>query len=265
MSGSARRAKGPILLPLILVGSGVLLLLNNFLIVQNFNLAHLLPLALVVIGGQILLRGDWLPGADFRTFGITRGSVESALLEIESGEIDVGIQALQGRTQERLIAGQYAANARPELFVTGTHAHLRLERSRTPWLSFADWELGLSSGLPWELLISTGSGVVNVDMTSIIVKKVAIYTGIGEIRFVAPTELFETIQLHSTLGNIYITAAPAVPTRITIMGGRLFNIHVDASRYTQTDPGVYETGAPATDLPAVVIQVTGGAGDVYLA
>jgi hypothetical protein len=265
MSSSTRRAKGPIILPLLLISGGVLLLLNNFLIVQNFNLAHLLPLAFVVIGGQILLRGDWLPGSDFRTFGITRGSVESALLEIDAGEIDVSLQALQGRSQERLIAGQYAANARPELLVAGTHAQLRLDRARTPWFSFADWDLGLTSGLPWELIISTSTGVVNLDMTGLVVQKTAVYTGAGEIRLMAPQELFETIVLRSTLGNIHIIAAADTHTKITVQGGRLLTTHVDFARYTETAPGMYETLSSDTTVPSVTIQVSGGTGDVYLA
>lgn len=228
-------------------------------------MAHLLPLTLVVIGGQILLRGDWLPGADFRTFGITRGSVESATLEVDSGEIDVGIQALQGRGQERLIAGQYAANARPDLLVNNNHAHLRLERARTPWLSFADWELGLAQGLPWELYISTSTGLVNLDMTGLIVQKAAVYTGAGEIRLTAPSEVFDAIHLRSTLGNIHITASPQAHTRIIVQRGRLFNVHVDTARYTETAPGVYETPAVDDDTPRVEIHLSGGAGDAYLA
>ncbi len=264
MSSSARRAKGPIILPLLLISSGVLLLLNNFLIVQNFNLAHLLPLTLVVIGGQILLRGDWLPGSDFRTFGITRGSVESALLEIDAGEIDVSLQALQGRSQERLIAGQYAANARPELLVSGTHAQLRLDRARTPWLSFADWELGLTSGLPWELVISTSTGIVNLDLTNLVIRKTAVYTGVGDIRLIAPQELFETIELRSTLGNIHIAAAADTHTKITVQGGRLLNTHVNMARYNETAPGIYETTPLDSTLPSITIHVAGGAGDIYL-
>lgn len=88
------RAGGLILWSLLLIVIGIVLLLDNFLLLGDFNAVALLPLVLVVIGAQILLRGDLAPNTDARRFGITRGSVEAATLEINSGEIDVDIRAL---------------------------------------------------------------------------------------------------------------------------------------------------------------------------
>lgn len=265
MTGSARSAKGPVILPLLVAVIGILLLLNNFLILRDFNIASLLPLLLVVMGGQILLRGDFVPGSDFRTFGITRGSVEAATLEINAGEIDVTLQALQGgRSQERLIAGQYAAGARPELRAEGVQAHLRLDRARTPWVSFADWELGLARELPWQLYVSTSLGQVNADCSNLVIEKALLSTGPGDIRFVIPLEAFEAILLKSTLGSIHVVTPPGVRARITIQRGRLFDVHVDKHRYTEEFPGLYLARAPHTDAPVVDIVIQGGAGDAYL-
>ena len=89
------QSQGPVLWSLLLILLGVALLLDNFLLLGDFNALALTPLALVVIGAQILLRGDVVPNEEARTFGVTRGSVEAATLEISSGEIDVQIRALQ--------------------------------------------------------------------------------------------------------------------------------------------------------------------------
>ena len=104
---------------------------------------------------MILLRGDFVPSDEARSFGITRGSVESAALEISAGEIDVQAYALQ--REGRLIAGQYAANSRPTLDVQETHANLKMDRAATPWLSFADWRVALARDLPWSLFVTTQS------------------------------------------------------------------------------------------------------------
>ncbi|MCL4255000.1 MAG: hypothetical protein KJ043_14645, partial [Anaerolineae bacterium] len=123
----------PMLWASLIAGVGVILLLSNFGLLGDFNVVALLPLLLVIAGAQILLRGDFIPNADTRDFGITRGSVESATLEISSGTIDVDILALQ--REGRLIAGQFAVNSRPMLDVRDTYAHLKLFRSKTPWWS----------------------------------------------------------------------------------------------------------------------------------
>ena len=144
-----RATRGLALWSLALVALGIILLLDNFLLLSGFNAAALWPLVLVVLGAVILLRGDFVPSDEARSFGITRGSVESAALEISAGAIDVQGYALQ--RESRLIAGQFAANSRPSLDVQGTHANLRMDRAATPWLSFADWKVGLARDLPWSL------------------------------------------------------------------------------------------------------------------
>ncbi|MEL6148421.1 MAG: DUF5668 domain-containing protein, partial [Chloroflexota bacterium] len=89
----AKGSRGPVVWPLMLTLVGIVLLLDNFLLIP-LNTAALWPLLLVVAGAVLLLRGDFTPDDSTRTFGITRGSVEAALLEINAGEIDTRIGAL---------------------------------------------------------------------------------------------------------------------------------------------------------------------------
>ena len=70
--------------------------MGNFLLLEEFNMLDLWPLLLVIPGVQVLLRGDLVPDDAARPFGITRGSVESATLHINAGEIDVEIGGLPG-------------------------------------------------------------------------------------------------------------------------------------------------------------------------
>jgi cell wall-active antibiotic response 4TMS protein YvqF len=253
----------PLLWPLALVGLGVILLLNNFLLLSGFNAAALWPLLLVVAGAQILLRGDIAPAADARTFAITRGSVESGTLEINAGEIDVHVRGLQ--REGRLIAGQYALDSRPYLNVVENHAHLKMSRAATPWLSFADWEMGVAADLPWQVLVSTSLGQVQLDLTDVIVHEVVVGTGIGDIRMVCPKEAFSPLRLRSAVGNIHIITPPGCRTRVTVQGSPVFRVHADDQRYEQFEDGVYLATDVAADSPLVEIQVSGTFGDAYLA
>jgi len=266
MSASARknkkRAAGPWLWPVVLIIVGIVLLLDNFLLLGDFNAVALLPLLLVVAGAQILLRGDLLPSAEARTFAITRGSVEAGTLEISSGAIDVEIRALQ--REGRLIAGQYAADARPALDVEDTYAHLRMARAATPWYAFADWKIAVAKDLPWQLLISTHLGQVDLDLSSLIVHDAVIATGIGDVRVIAPQEALGLLFVRSTMGNIHIVTPPGHRTQITVESSRTFSAQADEYRYESPEPNVYHATEYDEDAPLVQIRVTGTFGDAYL-
>jgi hypothetical protein len=246
-----------------LAAIGVVLLLDNFLLLGDFNPTLLWPLLLVVAGAQILLRGDILPGTQTQTFGVTRGSVEAATLEISAGEIDVQVRTLQ--REGRLIAGQYAAQSRPQMTVEDTQAHILMNRAATPWFSFSDWEMGLARDLPWQLYISTHLGQVNLDLSETILQEAVIATGFGDLRFICPLEALGPVRLQSALGTIQVVTPVGYRTRIAIDQSRFFGIHVDEQRYIEAEPGVYFSLDAPDDVPLVELSISGTFGDTYLA
>ncbi|PJF40875.1 MAG: hypothetical protein D6737_08290 [Chloroflexi bacterium] len=260
---SSTPVRGPWLWPIVLTAAGVVFLLDNFLLLGDFDATAFWPLLLVFAGAQLLIKGDLFPDSGVRTFGITRGSVESGTLEITPGEIDVHIRPLQ--QEGRLIAGQYAAQARPALYVQETHAFLKMDRSATSRLFFADWEIALARDLPWALFISANLGRIDLDLSEVIVEQVHASTGFGDIDFVCPFEALNPLLLHSTFGNIRIITPIGHNVHITIKAGYLFGIHVDEERYQRIGEGVYAARNIAEEAPLVELQVGGTFGDAYLA
>lgn len=258
----AKGSRSPWLWPLLLAAFGVILLLNNFLLLGDFNALSLWPLALVIIGAMILVRGDLLPSGESRTFGITRGSVESATLEVNAGEIDVQIRGLQ--QEGRLIAGQYALASRPAMRVSDTHTHLAMNRAATPWYSLSNWEVGLARDLPWEVFISTHIGQINLDLADVIVNQAVLASGVGDIRVIAPFESLNALHVRSTLGNIHIITPVGYRTRVVVKAGRFFGIHVDENRYEPFEDQTYAALTPQEGAPLVEIYVSGTFGDVFL-
>jgi hypothetical protein len=258
----AKRSRGPWLWPLVLAVVGVLLLLNNFLLFGNFDLVSLWPLMLVLIGAMIFVRGDFVPNGDARTFGITRGSVESATLEISSGEVDVQIRGLQ--QEGRLIAGQFAFASRPSMRVSDTHAYVKMARSSTPWLSLADWQVGIAHDLPWQILISSYLGQIHLDLLGLILQDAEVATGFGDIRVVCPQEALAPLYLRSALGNIHVVTPVGYRARISVQASRLVGVHADPFRYEQLDPNVFVAREAEAQAPLIEIVVSGTFGDVYL-
>lgn len=260
---SSTSARGVVFFALLLLALGSLLLLNNFYFLGGFDVGSLWPLALVAVGGMILLRGDLTPSTASRSFGITRGSVESAILEIQAGEIDVMARALP--REGRLIAGTFARDGRPQLIVEDNQATLTFERAATPWGSFADWDLGLARDLPWRVAVSTSLGAVQMDLSALVIQSAQIATGIGDIVVTMPREAFEPLVLHSAMGNIRIQTPPGVNARIYARSTRLFSVRVDSDRYDRLDDGSYRARDASPDAPEVQVTVTGTFGDAYLA
>ncbi len=258
----AKGSRGPWLWPLLVATFGIVLLLNNFLLLGDFNALSLWPLALVLIGAIILVRGDVLPSGEGRTFGITRGSVESATLEISAGEVDIQVRGLQ--QEGRLIAGQYALAARPIMRVSDTHTHLVMNRASTPWYSLSSWEMGLARDLPWDLLVSTHLGQINLDLADVIVKQAVLASGIGDIRVIAPPEALDTVHVRSALGNIHLITPVGYRTRVVVKSGRFFGIHADDNRYEAFEDHTFVALDPHEGAPLVEVFVSGTFGDLYL-
>ena len=212
----------------------------------------------------VLLAGDINLGGQPRTFGITRGTVESGTVEISAGEVDVKLHA--NLREGRLVTGQYAANSRPSLDVRDNYAHLKMDRATTPWLSFSDWEVGLAPDLPWQVLVSTHLGAIDVDLSDVIVQNAVLATGIGDIRLTAPREAFEPLYLRSVAGNVHVMVPQGVPAIVQVHGASMVAVHVDETRYMHQEDGAYHARASEriTQAP-IAIEVHGTFGDVYLA
>ncbi|MBN1680662.1 MAG: hypothetical protein JW966_10245 [Anaerolineae bacterium] len=230
--------RAPWLWSLILVISGIVLLLDNLLLI-DFDAGAYWPIVLVLLGVQILLRGDIGFSWQAHTFGITRGSIESASIEIESGEIDVRLRAL--RKPGRLIAGQYTARSRPDLSVRNNRAHLQMRRGKTWWLSLADWDVGLAQDLPWDILISGYLGMLDADLSGLDVENTTIASGLGDVRVTCPEQSNSTISARSTLGDVYLAIPNTSHAIITVKAGPFARVYVNSERFDRIEPNLYVT------------------------
>lgn len=253
----------PLLWAICLVAVGVILLLDNFMLLGDFNAIALLPLLLVVAGTQVLLKGDFLPSSETRSFVVTRGSVESGTLEISAGDIDVDIYPLQ--RENRLIAGQYAVGATPQLnTIQDNYSHIIMNRANTAWYAMADWQIGLAKDLPWQFLISSHLGQIDLDLSELVVHEAIVASGIGDIRISLPQEAFKTLFIRSTFGNIQLKSIENSHVRVRVENGRFFNVKHDASRYEEVAPNVFETLNFDPNAPLVEVVVRGTFGNSYL-
>jgi hypothetical protein len=257
----SKSSRGLLLAAIILIALGIVLLLNNFLLISGFNVLTLSPLILVIAGAFVLLRGDLPAREGGNRFSLTRGSVEAAQLEISAGEIDTAIQPLQRK--DRLIAGAFAEDSLPQLVKQDNTAFLRLARSHTPWRSFSDWTLAINDELPWSIYATASLGQINFNLSTVIVQRATVASGLGDILFTCPAEAFEPLTLRSTAGTIRVVTPPASHCVIRVHPSRVSKLVFDEMRYEQVEPNTYRSRGRAQNR--VEIDIHPIFGDVYLA
>jgi Domain of unknown function (DUF5668) len=261
-----RPGRTPIIVPILLVVVGILLLLKNFLLLENVDILQYWPVVLVLAGIQLLTRGDIGITWQAQTFGITRGNVQTAALEASSGELDVKVRAL--RREGRLVAGQYTGRSRPNLNVRSNHARLTMQRGHTWPFSLADWEIGLAKDLPWELLISAHLGELDIDLRGLQVEQVNAATGIGDLRLVVSDVEVDgrrgDVRAYSTLGNVTLVIPAEVEAVIRVESKPMARLQIDESRFLMLEPGVYATLGYEHSLMPINAEVMSTFGTVRL-
>jgi hypothetical protein len=257
-----RTTRAPLLIPLLLIAVGVILLLVNFLLIEDLDLGRFWPVILILAGGQLLLRGDVGISWQTKEFGITRGTVQTASVEASSGEIDVRVRML--RREGRLVAGHYTARSRPHLTVRNNHARLMMQRGQTWPFSQGDWEIGLARDVPWTLLISTHLGELDVDLRGVYLREASLGTGFGDIRL-QPSHLVDGgIRARSTFGNISVVIPPEEHAILRVLPRPMSRLRIDESRFLMLRPGVYATlGYEQSESP-VTIEVATTFGTIRL-
>jgi hypothetical protein len=259
--------RAPWIWPVILIAGGIVLLLDNFLLI-DIDLTSYWPVLLIVLGLQILLRGDIALSWQAHTFGITRGSVQAASIEIESGEIDVQLRALH--KPGRLIAGQYTARSRPELKVRNNRATLRMQRGQTWWLSLADWDVGLAQDLPWGMLISSYLGRLEIDLRSVHVERAYVSSGLGSVTVACPAFADGPVFARSAFGDVRVSVPANSQVHLTIQTGPLGRVRLDKTRFRELAPGTFVSvredqieSTPAQDIDLHVVAST-TFGSIYI-
>ncbi len=252
----------PLILPIALVIVGIVLLLRNYLLIENIDVLRFWPVLLILAGVQVLMRGDLGFTWQSQTFGITRGNVQSATLEVGSGELDVKVRAL--RREGRLIAGQYTARSRPTLSVRSTHARLSMQRGQTWLLSLADWEIGLARDLPWNLLISSYLGDLDVDLRNLNIEQVHAASGFGDVRLTTSDVSPGSVYCRSTFGSVALTIPPDTQAVIRVQAGVFARVQIDEARFLMLEPGVYATLGYENSEPPLNAQVASTFGNIRL-
>jgi hypothetical protein len=258
-TGRAARRRGSLVGPAILIGIGIIFLLNNFGWLSWSVWETILRLwpVLVIAGGLDLLIGRRSVWGSAAALVLTLAVLAGALWLYEAGPLapraasrEQVRQALEGASRARVeiapAVGQLVMEALPEsanllegyvelmsgerlvrdFSVKGDEARLVLRsegRRMVPtvgsWRQERTWDLGLASGVPIDLRISMGVGQSVLDLSELTVTELYVDASVGQTTITLPAEGRYEAQIDSAIGELVVNVPEGLEARITVDTG----------------------------------------------
>ncbi|PJF42164.1 MAG: hypothetical protein CUN50_05240, partial [Candidatus Thermofonsia Clade 1 bacterium] len=145
------------------------------------------------------------------------------------------------RREGRLIAGSYTARSRPDLAVRGETARLSMQRGRTWLFSIADWEIGLARDLPWNVLLSTFLGELEIDLRGVPINRAELGSGFGDIRLVLPQLVGQGVRAFSTFGNVSLAVPEGCAALVRLRRKPFTRLQIDERYFMRLEDDLYAT------------------------
>jgi hypothetical protein len=297
----ARYRRGGLVGPVILIGLGVIFLLNNLGRLDWgvwLFILRLWPVLLIGAGLDLLVgrRSIWgsllvvvvmlgvLAGAVIfyqqRGWGgteLARQSISRPLEEATSADVTLsfGLRALSvGALSEggNLIEGTaelYRGERLVERYaVVGEEAQYSLSPEGETWNAFpnwparmARWDVALSPNIPVVLMIDSGVGETVLDLQGLQVIELSVDGGLGTMRLTLPAQGDVEGDLNLGIGAVEILVPQGVAVRMQVDGG-LSNVIVPAGYVRDGD--VYTSPGYASAENRVQLRLEGGIGQIRI-
>jgi hypothetical protein len=259
MSERSGRERGGIVGPIILIGLGIIFLLNNLGVLSWSiwgTLLRLWPILLIAAGLDLILgrrsiwgslsalvltlailgAALWLSGTDVGIGQeVRREEIVQPLGEAERAEVivDPGIGTVRieaGGDPANLIEGTVRLARREELtrsFAVEDEAATFALRTQTRsfgpfaagWGGQRLWDLQLNPDVPLRLDVNLGLGEMNVDLTGLTLEGLSVEQGIGESRVTLPDEGRFEARIEGAIGQTVVVIPEDLAARIRLDTG----------------------------------------------
>lgn len=300
MDEKRHERRGSLVGPVILIGLGIVFLLNN-LGILNWSvwdvIFRLWPVLIVAAGLDILIgrRSAW--GALLSlvlTCALIAGALwlyGTGIVATNSAAEEIG-QSLDEATAAQIVIAPAVGSVRIEALaesnqlVSGVIRPIRGERVQRDFTVrdgtavFAlqsegnfvgpffggpsnepNWDLGVSSDVPLELEISLGVGESDVDLTGLTIDDLNVSIGVGQMTVVLPDEGSFWAEIDSAIGNTVIIIPAEMEVRIDVDTG--LAARQLPRNYRQHD-GAYESPGYANAENRIELKVSQAIGNVTI-
>ena len=246
---------------LILVG--VLLFLQTQGYIGNI-LPYLWPLALILVGGWIILGVYWKPAnSPEETFSIPLGAAHSINYHFSHGAGQLEISG--GAPAGRALVGTEAMGMNKSSQLDGDRLDVRVEAgpSFVPILGPGQgvWRFQLAQDVPVRLTVESGASFMNIDLTNVLATRFALKTGASSTNVTMPAHGTSYLDVESGAASLKIRIPEGTAARIRVKDS-VISMDVDTNRFPRLDSGLYQSSSYDTSADRAEIHIASGLGSV---
>jgi LiaF transmembrane domain len=246
---------------LILVG--VLLFLQTQGYIGNI-FPYLWPLALILVGGWIILGVYWRPArSEEETFVVPLGAAKSARFKFShgAGQIEITGAAPSGQA----LVGSSAVGMNKESRLDGDRLEVKVEAgpSFLPFVgpSQGVWRFQLTREIPLTLRVEAGASAVNLDLQDVLASHVELKTGASSSNLTVPARGVSVLDIEAGASSVNVRVPEATAARIRVQEG-VTSVNVDTNRFPRLDSGSYQSAGYDSAADRADINIEAGLGSV---
>lgn len=242
---------------------GVLLYLQTQGYISNI-LPFLWPLALMLLGGWIILGVYWRPAlSEEETFVVPVGMAKNARFKFSHGAGQIEITG--GAPTGQALVGSSAVGMNKHSHLEGDRLEVKVEAgpSFVPFLgpSQGIWRFQLTEEIPLTLRVEAGASSLNIDLKDVLASHVELNTGASSSNVTVPARGVSLLDIDAGAASVNIRVPEATAARIRVEEG-VNSVNVDTNRFPRLDSGFYQSTGYDTAPDRADINIEAGLGSV---
>jgi hypothetical protein len=249
----------------VLILLGALFLLQRLGVIPNV-VPYLWPIALILVGGWLILSVYWRPSpAEGESFSVALGGAQSVNYRFSHGAGQIVISG--GAPAGIALVGSSAAGLKETSYSDGDRLEVRIEAGASfiPFVGPSDgsWRFQLTQQVPVTLQVETGASQLKMDLRDVSARHIILKTGASSSEVTLPARGASLLDLEAGAASIDITLPEGVAGRIRIKDG-LSSLNVDTSRFPQLASRLYQSPDFDTAPNRADINVEAGLGSISI-
>jgi len=248
----------------------VLVLLGGLFLLQQMGFitnvfTFVWPLALILLGGWMILSVYWRPSSADETFDIALREAKSVRYKFAHGAGQFEIKG--GAPVGKALIGSSAAGMNENVQLDGDRLEVRIEAGASfiPFVGPANgvWSFQLTQEVPCTINVETGASQLDMDLTDVLASQVRLQTGASSSNVTLPAHGASILDLEAGAASIDIRVPEGVSARVRIKEG-LTSMNVNTGRFPQLDSRMYQSPDFDTNPNHAEINVEAGLGSITI-
>lgn len=224
------------------------------------------PLALILVGGWIILGVYWKPTPSAEDmFSIPLGSAQRVKYNFSYGAGQLEISG--GAPAGQAIVGTSGMGMNRNSTLNGDELDVRVEAgpSFMPFVgpSGGIWRFQLTQDVPVALTVESGASSLNIDLTDVLATRLILKTGASSTSVTLPRRGASLFDVEAGAASVNIRVPDTTAARIRVEEG-VTAVNIDTNRFPRLDSGIYQSSNFDASTDRTQINIKAGLGSVSI-